>query len=191
MPDRAPSCLILRLQGGGPGKTGIENDRLKPILGTEGVHLRQSCLRIERLHRTGGIFRRHERDGTARAEQRRETRDPPLRSRRCRQQHQHGYRGAPLQHRFPVARSAQHQTRRCRRYAGQNEPRIPIGARPDGVAAHLLSLMPRGQSCDGLPHPIRIAAGAHTLVLRRPTPCRRHRLLRRASWRGRGNATSR
>jgi hypothetical protein len=59
MTDGASSCLIFGLHGGGPGKTRIKDERMTPIFGTEGVDLRQCCLRIKRLHGTCGVFRRH------------------------------------------------------------------------------------------------------------------------------------
>ena len=153
----------------------IENDRLKSLARKSLTSAKAAC--------QDAAYSEDTNDGTARTKQGRETRDAPIHSRQRRQQHQHGCSIAPH-------RSAQHQTRRCRRRRTE-EPRIPNGARPDGVAAHLLTLMQRGLSCDGFSRPTRTAEGAHRLGVRQPTPCRRHRLLRRVSWRGRGIATNR
>lgn len=54
--------LSLGLHGGRARKTRIEHEGLKAIVSTEGVNRRQCYLRIERLHRTCGVFRRHKRD---------------------------------------------------------------------------------------------------------------------------------
>jgi hypothetical protein len=58
-------CLSLGLHGGRARKTRIEHEGLKAIVSTEGVNRRQCCLRIERLHGTCGVFRRHKRDRAA------------------------------------------------------------------------------------------------------------------------------
>jgi hypothetical protein len=90
--DAAPPGLSLRLNCSGLRQTRIEDNRLPSILRAEGIDLRQCLVRIERLRGTGGIFGRHKRDGAA-AEKARER---PSRSRRRRQQREHGNHDAPL-----------------------------------------------------------------------------------------------
>jgi len=80
--------LRLRLHGGGARQTLIEHERAEAVRGAEGVDRRQRRLRIERLHRLRGVFRRDEGEGAA-AERIPQAGNAQLGGRRRRQQCQH------------------------------------------------------------------------------------------------------
>ena len=87
--------LSFGLNACGARKALVEHQRLKAVVDTEGVDCRERRLRIERLHGTCGVFRRHKRERAA-AKRVPQTRDSQVGNSRRRQQHHYDRHDASL-----------------------------------------------------------------------------------------------